>query len=419
MKILTNFILLSLTAIITIFLVGVFIIYIFGKDLPNFDKLSFYQPRLVSKIYTSNGNFLEDYSNENRIFAKYEEIPTELINCFLVSEDVNFFIHHGIDLKGISRALIKNILKTFTNKRPEGASTITQQVAKNFLLTNEISYTRKIREIILALRMEKVLEKEQIMELYLNEIYLGGGSYGVRSASLNYFNKSLSNLNLDEMAMLAALPKAPSTYNPYKNPIKALKRRNWVLKRLLDENFIQVEEFTFEMNKPIKLSKSKKILNNKASFFKEEVRREIISRFNESKLYDGGMTIMTSLDENIQLQAEESFIIGINEFSQRKGWQGPLKNLGKQKPLEKIKSFKKPEGLFNKKLGIVTRVRKEKVEVLMRDNSKLSLSKENMKLIKDKDFRIKKKFKIGDVLVLINNNKTKMYDLSQIPKVNG
>ncbi len=419
MKILTNFILLSLTAIITIFLVGVFIIYIFGKDLPNFDKLSFYQPRLVSKIYTSNGNFLEDYSNENRIFAKYEEIPTELINCFLVSEDVNFFIHHGIDLKGISRALIKNILKTFTNKRPEGASTITQQVAKNFLLTNEISYTRKIREIILALRMEKVLEKEQIMELYLNEIYLGGGSYGVRSASLNYFNKSLSNLNLDEMAMLAALPKAPSTYNPYKNPIKALKRRNWVLKRLLDENFIQVEEFTLEMNKPIKLSKSKKILNNKASFFKEEVRREIISRFNESKLYDGGMTIMTSLDENIQLQAEESFIIGINEFSQRKGWQGPLKNLGKQKPLEKIKSFKKPEGLFNKKLGIVTRVRKEKVEVLMRDNSKLSLSKENMKLIKDKDFRIKKKFKIGDVLVLINNNKTKMYDLSQIPKVNG
>ncbi len=419
MKILTNLILLSLTAIVTIFLVAIFIIFIFGKDLPNFDKLSFYQPRLVSKIYTSNGNFLEDYSNENRIFARYEEIPTELINCFLVSEDVNFFNHHGIDLKGISRALIKNILKTFSNKRPEGASTITQQVAKNFLLTNEISYKRKVREIILALRMEKVLEKEQIMELYLNEIYLGGGSYGVKSASLNYFNKSLSDLNLDEMAMLAALPKAPSTYNPYKNPIKAMKRRNWVLKRLLDENFIEVEEFTSEMNKPIKLSKSKKILNNKASFFKEEVRREIISMFGESKLYNGGMTIMTSLDENIQLQAEESFIMGINAFSERKGWQGPLQNIGKKKILEKLKNFKKPEGLFDKKLGVVLNIKKEKIQVLMKDNTKISLGKENMKLIKKKKFSLKEEFKVGDVVVLLKNKKTKTYDLSQIPKVNG
>merc|ERR1711991_171665 len=143
-----------------------------------------------------------------------------------------------------------------------GASTITQQVAKNFLLTNEISYTRKIKEIIIALRMEKVLEKKQIMELYLNEIYLGNGSYGVAAASLNYFNKSLASLDLHEMAMLAALPKAPSTYNPYKNPIKALKRRNWVIKRLLDENFIKNDEYELMVNTPIELSKSKKILNN-------------------------------------------------------------------------------------------------------------------------------------------------------------
>ena len=323
---LKNFFMLLLIGIISSFLSLIFIAYMFGKDLPNFDKLSYYQPRLVSKIFTSNGNFLEDYSNENRIFAKYEEIPTELINCFLVSEDVNFYNHIGIDVKGIFRAFLKNVMKTFSNKRLEGASTITQQVAKNFLLTNEISYSRKIKEIILALRMEKILKKENIMELYLNEIYLGGGSYGIRSASLNYFNKSLSDLELDEMAMLAALPKAPSTYNPYKNPIKALKRRNWVLKRLLDENFIGVAEYDLMISKPIKLSKSKKILNNKASFFKEEVRREIISMFNESKLYDGGMTIMTSLDESIQLQAEESFRKGINEFSNRKGWQGPIAN---------------------------------------------------------------------------------------------
>ena len=417
---LKNFLMLFSIGTISAFLFLIFIAYNFGKDLPSFDKLSYYQPRLVSKIFTSNGNFLEDYSNENRIFAKYEEIPTELINCFLVSEDVNFYTHIGIDIKGIFRAFLKNVLKTFSNKRLEGASTITQQVAKNFLLTNEISYSRKIKEIILALRMEKVLKKENIMELYLNEIYLGDGSYGIRSASLNYFNKSLSDLELEEMAMLAALPKAPSTYNPYKNPIKALKRRNWVLKRLLDENFIEVAEYDMIVSKPIKLSKTKKILNNKASFFKEEVRREIISMFNESKLYDGGMTIMTSLDERIQLQAEESFRKGIDKFSNRKGWQGPLTNFKEKKNFAKlIEQFKKPEGLFDKQVGVVTRINKEFVQILLSDKKKVKLGFDNMKLIRDKKFQMKNKFKIGDVIVLEFDEITKTFDLSQIPKVNG
>ncbi len=414
-----NFLMLGLIGLITIFLSFTFIIYVLGKNLPNFDKLSYYQPRLVSKIFTSNGNFLEDYSNENRIFVKYEEIPTELINCFLVSEDVNFYNHIGIDGKAIFRAFVKNILKTFSNRRLEGASTITQQVAKNFLLTNEISYKRKIKEIILALRMENVLEKEQIMELYLNEIYLGGGSYGVRSAALNYFNKSLYDLDIDEMAMLAALPKAPSTYNPYKNPIKALKRRNWVLKRLLDENFINIEEYSSVISKPFNLSKSKKILNNKASFFKEEVRREIISMFNESKLYDSGMTIMTSLDENIQLQAEEAFKKGVNTFSKRQGWQGPIQNLDVKKEfLENIKVFKKPEGLFDKKLGIITKVENEGIDVLMTNNKTIFLTYKNMKLIRQKKFKMKDKFKISDVIVLETDIEG-FFQLSQIPKVNG
>jgi penicillin-binding protein 1A len=407
-------------SVISFFLLIILVIYIFGKDLPNFDKLSYYQPRLVSKIFTSNGNFLEDYSNENRIFAGYDEIPRELKNCFLVSEDVNFYNHIGIDSKGIFRAFIKNILKTFSKKRLEGASTITQQVAKNFLLTNEISYKRKIREIILALRMENVLEKKQIMELYLNEIYLGSGSYGVRSASLNYFNKSLSDLELDEMAMLAALPKAPSTYSPYKNPIKALKRRNWVLKRLLDEKFIDVETYSLTISKPLKLSKSKKILNNKASFFKEEVRREMISMFDESKLYDGGMTIMTSLDEDIQLRAEESFRKGIKDFSRRKGWQGPL--IHNEKPgtfLERINSLKSPQGLFDDLLAIVTKVKKDGVMVLLKNKKKIFLTKNRMKLIKSKDFKMKDKFKIGDILVLEFDQKDEHYNLSQIPQVNG
>ena len=379
---LLNIFYLALIALFSLFFVIVFVFYFFGKDLPSFDKLSYYQPRLVSKIFTSNGNFLEDYSTENRVFSSYDEIPEELINCFLVSEDINFFKHIGIDYKGILRAFLKNILKTFTNKRLEGASTITQQVAKNFLLTNEISYTRKIKEIIIALRMEKVLEKKQIMELYLNEIYLGNGSYGVAAASLNYFNKSLASLDLHEMAMLAALPKAPSTYNPYKNPIKAMKRRNWVLKRLFDEKYINLDTYTSVLNQKLVLSKSKKILNDNASFFKEEVRREIISKFSESKLYDGGLTIMTTLNEDLQLIAEESFKAGLKSYSFRNGWNGPLMNVSKKKDF--FEEVKRPEGIYEDELGLVVKVNDDHIKIVDKKKNGIKLFKNQMSLIKKK-----------------------------------
>ena len=414
---LLNIFYLALIALFSLFFVIVFVFYFFGKDLPSFDKLSYYQPRLVSKIFTSNGNFLEDYSTENRVFSSYDEIPEELINCFLVSEDINFFKHIGIDYKGILRAFLKNILKTFTNKRLEGASTITQQVAKNFLLTNEISYTRKIKEIIIALRMEKVLEKKQIMELYLNEIYLGNGSYGVAAASLNYFNKSLASLDLHEMAMLAALPKAPSTYNPYKNPIKAMKRRNWVLKRLFDEKFINLDTYTSVLNQKLVLSKSKKILNDNASFFKEEVRREIISKFNESKLYDGGLTIMTTLNEDLQLIAEESFRAGLKSYSFRNGWNGPLMNVYKKKDF--FEKVKRPEGIYEDDLGLVVKVNDDHIKIVDKKKNEIKLFKNQMSLIKKKKTNLKKFFKVGDVIVFSFDKQLNSYKLSQIPKVNG
>ena len=414
---LLNIFYLALIALFSLFFVIVFVFYFFGKDLPSFDKLSYYQPRLVSKIFTSNGNFLEDYSTENRVFSSYDEIPEELINCFLVSEDINFFKHIGIDYKGILRAFLKNILKTFTNKRLEGASTITQQVAKNFLLTNEISYTRKIKEIIIALRMEKVLEKKQIMELYLNEIYLGNGSYGVAAASLNYFNKSLASLDLHEMAMLAALPKAPSTYNPYKNPIKALKRRNWVLTRLFDEKYINLDTYTSVLNQKLVLSKSKKILNDNASFFKEEVRREIISKFNESKLYDGGLTIMTTLNEDLQLIAEESFREGLKSYSFRNGWNGPLMNVSKKKDF--FEEVKQPVGIYEDKLGLVVKVHDDHIKIVDKKKNEIKLFKNQMSLIKKKKTNLKKFFKVGDVIVFSFDKQLNSYKLSQIPKVNG
>ena len=414
---LLNIFYLALIALFSLFFVIVFVFYFFGKDLPSFDKLSYYQPRLVSKIFTSNGNFLEDYSTENRVFSSYDEIPEELINCFLVSEDINFFKHIGIDYKGILRAFLKNILKTFTNKRLEGASTITQQVAKNFLLTNEISYTRKIKEIIIALRMEKVLEKKQIMELYLNEIYLGNGSYGVAAASLNYFNKSLASLDLHEMAMLAALPKAPSTYNPYKNPIKAMKRRNWVLTRLFDEKYINLDTYTSVLNQKLVLSKSKKILNDNASFFKEEVRREIISKFNESKLYDGGLTIMTTLNEDLQLIAEESFRAGLKSYSFRNGWNGPLMNVSKKKDF--FEKVKRPEGIYEDDLGLVVKVNDDHIKIVDKKKNEIKLFKNQMSLIKKKKTNLKKFFKVGDVIVFSFDKQLNSHKLSQIPKVNG
>ncbi len=408
-------------SIISFFFIVVFIFYFFGKDLPSFDKLSSYQPRLVSKIFTSNGNFLEDYSNENRVFSSYNEIPEELINCFLVSEDINFFKHIGIDYKGILRAFLKNLKKTFSNKRLEGASTITQQVAKNFLLSNEISYTRKIKEIIIALRMEKVLEKEQIMELYLNEIYLGNGSYGIASASLNYFNKSLSDLKLHEMAMLAALPKAPSTYNPYKNPIKALKRRNWVLKRLLDEKFIAVDEYSSMLNMKIELSKSEKILNkDNASFFKEEVRREIVAKFTESKLYDGGLSIMTTLDEEFQLKAEEAFKEGLRDYSNRSGWNGPIGNIKINGDWEKkFEDFKEPPGLYEDTIAIVKKVNNDRILVLTKEKKELQIFQHQMSIISKKTIVLKKRFNPGDLIILSLNKESNVYELSQIPEVNG
>ncbi|MBF91246.1 MAG: penicillin-binding protein [Rickettsiales bacterium] len=420
LKTISNIIYLSLIIFFIIFFSIIFIFFFFGRDLPNLDKLSYYQPRLVSKIYTAEGNFLEDYSNENRVFTKYEEIPTDLIECFLVSEDINFFNHIGIDYKGIARAFLKNVSNTFSDKRLEGASTITQQVAKNFLLSNEVSYSRKIKEIILSFRIESLLTKEQILELYLNEIYLGNGSYGITSASLDYFNKSLMNLELNEMAMLAALPKAPTTYNPYRNPIKAEKRRNWVLTRLLNENFIEKNEFDLMISKPIELTQKKKILNDKALFFKEAVRREIVSKFNENKLYDGGLSIMTTLDEDLQLQAENSFRKGLEEYDFRRGWRGPIAKFTKDKKWEnQLKSFKKPAGLFEKILGVVIKVSDDYINIFTEKQGVIKLEKDQISIIKKENINWKKSFEIGYVIILKYNNKLKKYELSQIPEANG
>ena len=218
-------------------------LWTYSSKLPDYKFLKMYKPPVSSKLYSGGGELVSDFSSEKRIFVPYEAIPQVVINSFLSAEDKNFFSHPGVDAKGIIRATFNNIFNLISSKRLEGASTITQQVAKNFLLTNEVSINRKIKEAILAFRIERALTKERILELYLNQIYLGEGSYGIASASLEYFDKPISKLNYEESALLAALPKAPSKYNPYKNIKLAKFRRNLVIKNLFENSYINEKKY--------------------------------------------------------------------------------------------------------------------------------------------------------------------------------
>ena len=261
----------GLLGIIVLFLFST--LWYFSTDLPDYKILANYKPPVSSRVHSGEGQLIAEYALQKRLFIPYESVPKKVIYSFLSAEDKNFFSHPGVDAKSITRAVIKNIKNILSNKRLEGASTITQQVAKNFLLTNEVSIKRKIKEAILAFRIERAYSKERIMELYLNQIYLGQGTYGIAAASLEYFDKAISELNYEEAALLAALPRAPSKYNPYKYNKKAVLRRNIVLKNLYENSYIDEKKYKKLKNKKIKLKKRKIKLIEEANFYSEEVRR--------------------------------------------------------------------------------------------------------------------------------------------------
>jgi penicillin-binding protein 1A len=284
---------------------------------------------------------IAEYAIEKRLFIPFESIPDKVVNSFLSAEDKNFFSHPGIDAKGILRAIIKNIRNISQNKRLEGASTITQQVAKNFLLTNEVSMKRKIKEAILAFRIERAYSKERILELYLNQIYLGQGTYGIAAASLEYYDKSIKDLNYSEAALLAALPKAPSKYNPYRYPEVAKFRRNLVLENLQENKFISKKELTELKDSKLKLKRRKIEIVNEANSYTEEVRRSVKETYGFKKLYSQGLSISTPLKINYQIQALKSLRKGIEEYDRRRGWRGPVTNKIKNKNWKnKISQFK-------------------------------------------------------------------------------
>ena len=395
-------------------------LWYFSAGLPDYKKLSNYQPPISSRVYSENRKLIAEYALEKRLFIPYESIPKKVINAFLSAEDKNFFSHPGIDAKGILRAVIKNIKNISQNKRLEGASTITQQVAKNFLLTNEVSMRRKVKEAILAFRIERAYKKERILELYLNQIYLGQGTYGIAAASLEYFDKSIKELNYSEAALLAALPKAPSKYNPYKYPVIAEFRRNLVLENLEENNFISKKELNEFKKSDLKLKKRKIEIVNEANSYTEEVRRTVKNIYGFEKLYSQGLSISTPLKINYQIQALKSLRKGIEDYDRRKGWRGAITNKIKNKNWKKTVSQYKLDPTLNWQFAEISFLDENRIEfdVINEKNSlKGNLFFKEIKWTISKKKTIKDVHKIGDIIfVKKDNNK---WLLKQYPKVNG
>jgi penicillin-binding protein 1A len=315
-----------------VFLVGVAavagVIWHYSKDLPDYSQLQDYEPPVMTRVHAADGSLLAEYARERRLYLPIQAVPKLVINCFLAAEDKNFYEHGGIDYSGMARAAVFYAENYGSNRRPQGASTITQQVAKNFLLTNEVSFSRKIKEALLAMRIERTYSKDKILELYLNEIYLGLGAYGIAAASLVYFDKSVNELTIAEAAYLASLPKAPAALHPVRNHARAIERRNYVIDRLLENGWISKADADTAHKDPL-------IVTNHANsahifageYFAEEVRRDILERYGEKKLYEGGLSVRTTLDPKVQMEARKTMAAGLVTYDEGQGWRGPVSRI--------------------------------------------------------------------------------------------
>ena len=385
----------------------------YSPELPSYENIMNYKPNLSSRIYSSDGLLLKSFYTEERIFIPGNRIPKNIKNAFLASEDKNFYDHYGIDIFAILRALFTNIVNINSNKRVVGASTITQQVVKNLLLTNELSYSRKIKEIILAVRVENILDKDEISELYLNDIYLGFGSYGIGSASLNYFNKSIYDLELHEIAFLAALPKAPNNYNPKRNYFKAVERRNWVIDRMYVNKFIESNDLNYK-NKPLEVYKRVDIEFSDADYYYEEIRKELFKKYGKEKLYSEGLIIKTALDSEIQEKANLSLIEGLIDYQKKQGWNGLIENTTLENFFNKKQEYKNKNPFYpDWHEVIIDKVNKTTIEVYNLSKEKLIINLDNQY----NDWLLNVNFIKGDVIYIEKKNKD--YIINQEPKVNG
>jgi penicillin-binding protein 1A len=315
-----------------VFLVGVAaaagLIWHYSRDLPDYSQLQDYEPAVMTRVHAADGALLGEYSKERRLYLPIQAVPKLVINAFLAAEDKSFYQHGGIDYQGMARAALLYAQNLGSGRRPQGASTITQQVAKNFLLTNEVSFDRKIKEALLAMRLERAYSKDKILELYLNEIYLGFGAYGIAAASLVYFDKPVNELTVAEASYLAALPKAPAALHPVRNRDRAIERRNYVVDRLLENGWIKQADADKARKDPLAVTSRINAAHTFAGeYFAEEVRRDLFERYGEKKLYEGGLSVRTTLDPKLQVMARKTMAAGLVNFDEAQGWRGASSKL--------------------------------------------------------------------------------------------
>lgn len=421
---------LGFLGLIAVLIGTVGIINHYGSDLPDYEQLKTYEPPIVTRLYAGDGRLMAEFAQEKRVFMPIESVPDLVKQAFISAEDKKFYTHPGVDFVAIMRAVLLNVKNIGTGRRPIGASTITQQVAKNFLLTNEVSYERKVKEAILAQRMEKAMTKDRLLELYLNEIFLGSRAYGVAAAALQYFNKPLDELTIAEVAYLAALPKAPNNYHPIRKREAATERRNWVIGRMLEDGYITEAQAELAQISPLETNARDDSKKVNAPFFAEEVRRVLIDKYGKESLYGGGLAVRSTIDPKMQKIAVNALRDGLQSYDRRHGYRGPLTNFKNMEEWkDKLADYKKPEAMPKEwSLAAVQAAGKEAVRIGLTDG------KEGLILLEDLKWARKylnegyargpaitsasKVLTRGDV-IMVENTKGNNYALRQIPDVQG
>jgi penicillin-binding protein 1A len=329
MKLLLRFLGLLFATGTTLFLIAVVgvagLLWHFSQGLPDYSQLQDYEPAVMTRVHAADGSLLAEYATERRLYLPIQAVPKLVKNAFVAAEDKNFYEHPGVDVYGIGRAAVSYIQNYGSNRHPQGASTITQQVAKNFLLGNQVTFDRKIKEMLLALKIERAYSKDKILELYLNEIYLGFGAYGVAAASLLYFDKSVHELTIAQAAYLAALPKGPNNYNPFRRHDEAVARRNYVLDRMIEDGFVSSAEGEKAKKEPLDVTLRPPDTHVfAAEYFAEDVRRYLLENYGQKKLYEGGLSVRTTLDPKLQILARKTMINGLVGFDESQGYRGAI-----------------------------------------------------------------------------------------------
>jgi penicillin-binding protein 1A len=447
-SLLLNFLGFAFGTFVLVFIAGSagagFLIWQASRDLPDYESLSKYEPPVMTRIHAHDGSLISEFARERRIFVPINNVPKRVIGAFLSAEDRRFYEHGGVDLQGVLRAVFTAVESKVhgSNRRTQGASTITQQVAKNFLLTNERSLERKIKEAILAIRIEGAYSKDRILELYLNEIFLGMNSYGVGAASLTYFNKELKDLDIEEAAYLAALPKGPNNYHPFRQKAKATERRNWIIGQMAENGYITKEEAEAAKMKPLTVNLRPNTVHiETAEFFAEEVRRTLLSKYGEDKLYGGGLSVRTTLDPQLQQYARKALTDGLVKFDRRLGWRGPVARIDIAGDwgvaLGKLAS---PSDIAPWRLGVVLETQKSKAIIgfkparqqdstLVKDREAVEVSLEDMKWASKKagGKKVDAKttadiLKPGDVVYVSPKDPANIqgaWSLMQVPEIGG